>query len=177
MQTSIFQGEELVSFGERLATSDQFKALFKEGMDLVAEAAAYLDGQGREDVKLLPSAGALAYAVESMRLTTRLMQLASWLLLQRAVNEGELTPEEASAEKHKVRLSRQDTVSNEDMFAQLPLRLCELVDLSMRVQARVIHFDELIYQPLEARRKKTSRPSPVQSLIDQLKAAFGPARI
>jgi hypothetical protein len=31
------------------------------------------------------------YATESMRLTTRLMQLASWLLLQRAVNEGEIT--------------------------------------------------------------------------------------
>ena len=34
---------------------------------------------------------ALSYASESMRLTTRLMQLASWLLLQRAVAEGELS--------------------------------------------------------------------------------------
>ena len=34
-----------------------------------------------------------------MRLTTRLMQLASWLLLQRAVNEGEITAENARTEK------------------------------------------------------------------------------
>ena len=39
-----------------------------------------------------------------MRLTTRLMQLASWLLLHRAVNEGEMTLAQASKEKKKVRL-------------------------------------------------------------------------
>ena len=60
-------------------------------MDLVGAAAAYLDGAGREQAQALPRPAALAYAVESMRLTTRLMQIASWLLLQRAVNEGELT--------------------------------------------------------------------------------------
>ena len=40
-----------------------------------------------------------------MRLTTRLMQLASWLLLQRAVNEGELSAENARSEKEKVKFS------------------------------------------------------------------------
>ena len=39
-----------------------------------------------------------------MRLTTRLMQLASWLLLQRAVNEGDLSVEQASHERSKVKL-------------------------------------------------------------------------
>ena len=75
-----------------------FKALFKEGMTLVEDAAAYLDGPGRKEAKLLTRGDALAYASESMRLTTRLMQLASWLLLQRAVNEGELTFDQARTE-------------------------------------------------------------------------------
>jgi regulator of CtrA degradation len=39
-----------------------------------------------------------------MRLTTRLMQLASWLLLHRSVREGDMTPERAREEKHKIRL-------------------------------------------------------------------------
>ena len=52
----------------------------------------------------LTRSGSLSYATESMRLTTRLMQIASWLLLQRAVNEGEMTVEQASQEKAKVRL-------------------------------------------------------------------------
>src|SRR5262245_58194103 len=70
-----------VSFGERLAASQAFTALFREGMALVEETAAYLDGDGRQEAKALPRSAALAYATESMRLTTRLMQLASWLLL------------------------------------------------------------------------------------------------
>jgi regulator of CtrA degradation len=43
-----------------------------------------------------------------MRLTTRLMQVASWLLLQRAVNEGELTWSQAHADRLRVKLSRQE---------------------------------------------------------------------
>ena len=45
-------------------------------------------GAGREQAKALERNDSLAYAAESMRLTTRLMQIASWLLLRRAVAEG-----------------------------------------------------------------------------------------
>ena len=45
---------------------------------------------------------ALGYAAESMRLTTRLMQVASWLLVQRAVREGEMPPEAACAEAYRL---------------------------------------------------------------------------
>ena len=34
-----------VSFGEKLAASDAFNEMFREGMGLVEEAAAYLDGE------------------------------------------------------------------------------------------------------------------------------------
>ena len=43
----------------------------------------------RIESRTLPREASFCYATESMRLTTRLMQLASWLLLQRAVNEGD----------------------------------------------------------------------------------------
>ena len=82
---------ETVAFGQKLAASQAFSVLFREGMALVEETAAYLDGAGRQDAKKLDRSAALTYATESMRLTTRLMQLASWLLLHRAVNEGEMS--------------------------------------------------------------------------------------
>jgi len=83
------QGETaLVQFSERLTNSAAFGTVFREGMDLVEETAAYLDGAGRTEAKALDRAVSLTYATESMRLTTRLMQLASWLLLHRAVKEG-----------------------------------------------------------------------------------------
>src|SRR5436309_14915537 len=95
-------GTEAVSFGERLAASQHFSDLFRDGMTLVEETASYLDGPGRQESKKLDRSAALAYATESMRLTTRLMQLASWLLLHRAVKEVEMSLAQANKEKTKV---------------------------------------------------------------------------
>src|SRR5499425_2096569 len=108
MSDELAHDAEPVSFGEKLASSQSFTALFREGMALVEETAAYLDGPGRRESKILERRGALAYATESMRLTTRLMQLASWLLLHRAVKEGEMSLAQASKEKSKVKLSSVD---------------------------------------------------------------------
>ncbi len=164
-------GQDPVSFVERLAGSDAFKSLFREGMNLVEEAAAYLDGPGRAEAKALPRAEALAYASESMRLTTRLMQLASWLLLQRAVNEGEMTQTQAASEKHKVKLSNQDIATAADVFQGLPVRLRDLVAQSMRLQARIIHLDQLLYARAEAQLPPVAS-SPVADQIERLRMAF-----
>jgi len=169
--TSLFTTEMPVSFGAKLAASDQFMALFKEGMDLVGDAAAYLDGAGREQAQALPRPAALAYAVESMRLTTRLMQIASWLLLQRAVNEGELTRAEASSEKRRIRLSRQDAVSTDELLLALPRRLCEFIEMSLRLQARIRHLDALIHRA-DGEIARKPPPSPVEGQIALLRAAF-----
>src|SRR3954467_12183350 len=88
----MFRGRgEPIDFGKTFVQSDAFRALFREGMSLVEETAAYLDGPGREESRKLNRQTSLSYASESMRLTTRLMQIASWLLVQRAVAEGEIT--------------------------------------------------------------------------------------
>src|SRR3977135_3707749 len=119
-----------VSFGERLANSDVFAALFRDGMALVEETASYLDGPGRTESKKLERSAALAYATESMRLTTRLMQLASWLLLHRAVKEGEMSLAQANKEKAKVKLSL-DNRADADTLRLLPERLIELIERSL----------------------------------------------
>jgi regulator of CtrA degradation len=133
-----------ISFAEKMVASDGFKALFSEGMALVEATASYLDGDGRKDSRELQRGAALAYASESMRLTTRLMQITSWLLLQRAVNEGELTRMEAETEHRKVRLQPSETASAPEMLALLPAKLNELIQHSIRLQARIIKLDELL---------------------------------
>ena len=108
-----------------------------------------------------------------MRLTTRLMQIASWLLLQRAVNQGEITRAQAASDKHKVRLSQQELASNPDVFAHLPQKLRDLAIHSLRLQARVIHLDQLIYGRCGAT-LATRRSSPVEAQLQQLRNAFAP---
>ena len=159
-----------ISFVQRLASSDSFKALFKEGMALVEESAGYLDGAGRDESRQLRRVVAMAYASESMRLTTRLMQLASWLLLQRAVNEGEMTAAQAASEKHKVRLARQEVACPPEVFEELPPRLRALSHKSMRLQARIIHLDQSL---LVARSQEGEvPPSPIAGQVERLRIAF-----
>src|SRR5688500_10336838 len=138
------QGAGPVSFSEKLASSQAFAGLFKEGMALVEETASYLDGEGRQDSKKLERSAALAYATESMRLTTRLMQLASWLLLHRAVKEGEMTLTQANREKTKVKLTAADPGA-EDMIEKLPQQLQDLIARSMSLQTRVRRLDSSIH--------------------------------
>src|SRR5262245_15979229 len=134
-----------VSFGERLASSQVFADLSRAGMALGEEPAAYLDGPGSGESKKLPRNGALAYATESMRLTTRLMQLASWLLLHRAVKEGEMSLAQASKEKAKVKLSAGD-YSDEQNLKLLPERLRMLIQRSKTLQIAVRRLDATIHE-------------------------------
>jgi regulator of CtrA degradation len=156
-----------VSFGEKLASSQVFADLFRDGMALVEETATYLDGPGRQESKRLERNGALAYATESMRLTTRLMQLASWLLLHRAVKEGEMSLAQASKEKAKVKLSAADQ-SDEHNLRLLPERLRALIQRSKALQSAVRRLDATIHAPAP----RLDRGNPVERQLGLLKAAF-----
>jgi regulator of CtrA degradation len=158
----------LVLFSERLTNSAAFGTLFREGMDLVEETAAYLDGDGRSEAKALERSVSLTYATESMRLTTRLMQLASWLLLHRAVKEGEMTLTQANREKTKVKLSAADPGSDE-MIEKLPQRLQELIARSMALQAKVRRLDTTIHAPVA---EHAAIGNPLVPQLNRLKAAF-----
>jgi regulator of CtrA degradation len=138
---------ETIAFGDRFAGSETFRDLFREGMTLVEQTAAYLDGPGRAASRELSRSGALSYTTESMRLTTRLMQVASWLLLQRAVNEGELTPELANNEKNKVKLDGPAGSQRGPALEDLPEDLIALIERSIRLQERVQHLDQAMYGP------------------------------
>jgi len=127
------------------ARSEMFERTFREGMALVEETAAYLDGPGRAAAKRLSRAAALAYAGESMRLTTRLMQVASWLLVQRAVREREIGLSEAGSEKYRL-TSRTD--GPDAAFAgadELPAALQALASKAGALYERVRRLDETIY--------------------------------
>lgn len=148
------------------AASELFERTFREGMELVEEVAAYLDGDGRRESKLLSRATALAYASESMALTTRLMQMASWLLVQRAVREGDMTPEVACDARYRLAAPRPRT---EPSHADLPIALVEHVVRAERLYERALHLDRRMYVDMEA----DAPVNPVLSQMDRLTAAFG----
>lgn len=159
---------DLVLLSERITNSPAFGTLFRDGMDLVEETAAYLDGPGRTEAKALERSVSLSYATESMRLTTRLMQLASWLLLHRAVKEGEMTLHQANREKTKVKLTAADP-GPDDIITKLPERLQDLVARSMALQSKVRRLDVTIHTPAS---EHLSIGNPLVPQMNMLKAAF-----
>jgi regulator of CtrA degradation len=138
----------LNAYGRRVldfAQSELFERTFKEGMSLVEETASYLDGPGRAASKRLSREAALAYAGESMRLTTRLMQVASWLLVQRALRDGNMTLAEAAHEKYRFSGRESEEPGAFLAIEELPADLRALMRRSDRLYERVRRLDERMY--------------------------------
>lgn len=163
-----------IDFMSRFTSSEQFEKVFKEGMALVEETANYLDGPGRQDARQLDRHGAVAYATESMRLTTRLMQLASWLLLQRAIGAGEMSQEEARKEKHRINLG--DIGRGNDLAGadQLPKGLLDIIERSLSLHQRVLKLDVMLN--MQAKAEASPAPSPVNDQLDRIAAVFKAGR-
>ena len=162
-----------IDFFARFTASETFDKVFKEGMGLVEETANYLDGLGRQDARLLDRHGAIAYATESMRLTTRLMQLASWLLLQRAIAAGEMTTEDARKEKHRINLSdigRGNALTGSE---QMPEALKDLVERSLRLHMRVQKLDAMLNVQSKS---EPAAQSPMSQQLDRIASVFKVAR-
>jgi len=129
--------------GPHLVASRDFIRLYTHGMGLIEEVASYLDGEGRAHSRGLSREAGFLYATESMRLTTRLMQMASWLLLQRAVQEKEMSAQSARAEKSKVKFSATPSQRGGPGWDELPEQFLDYIGQGDRLFERVVKFDIL----------------------------------
>lgn len=171
-----------ISFGERFAASDQFDAIFREGMALVERTAAYLDGPGRKEAKALPTPAAMLYANESMRLTKRLLQLASWLMIRRDHKEGKISPQVMRRKLISVSLTEPGRISHVKDFHTLPEGLRSLIVASFALNDRIVRLDQAmqvkIQHPdgLEAA-VDAVLASPVQAQVSRIERAFSRQRL
>ncbi|HSZ12028.1 MAG TPA: DUF1465 family protein [Rhizomicrobium sp.] len=148
--------------------SAMFSRTFDEGMALVEETARYLDGRGRQEASDLPRRGAMLYAGESMRVTTRLMQAASWLLVQRAVHEGEMSVADASSDRYRLGSKEICFGGRTDGLELLPPTLCDLLERSDNLYRRIARLDDELFG-------NARRESAVHGQMNRLEQAFSEA--
>lgn len=146
-----------------------FTRLYDEGMALIERTADYIDGDGKIASRTLSSEASSLYAAEAMRMSTRLMQVASWLLLFRAAREKEMSEEQIKLEKAKVCLNTPSLGESSGHWQELPAAFRHLVELSIRIEERVRHMDQDVESALTS---QTAQTNPVNSQINLLKAAF-----
>lgn len=162
-----------VSFVEHFARSEQFDQIFRSGMELVEDTAAYLDRAGRREAKGLGPALAVVYATESMRLTTRLLELASWLLIRRAIKSGEMSVEEARVKRRRIRLTTIGRPGHVKEYAELPEKLRTLIEASFSLNDRIVQLDHALERPAIVMTRARG-VDPVGTQIAEIAAAFTP---
>ncbi len=153
-------------FRTRTDDREEFFALFREGMALVERTANYLDGPGRRESKCLQPYIALAYATESMRLTTRLTQLATWLLARRAILNGDAVPPGSSA-INPLELPPISRVRGSRGYDELPAQLRELIEEAYRFHQKLSRFGGY-----GRRRGERKVQNPVARQMAQIQSAF-----
>lgn len=143
-----------------------FNRIFSEGMALVEESASYLDGPGRAMSSDLTREAGLTYAAWSMELTTRLMQAASWLVMQKAVRDGEMRRDDARHPKYRIVRDAPALDAEAQRGRGLPNQFLDLVERSEALYEQICRLDRALYveggQPVE---------SPVRKQLNQLQAA------
>ena len=143
-----------------------FERTFDEGMALVEETARYLDGKGREEARTLPRKAAMLYAGESMRVTTRLMQAASWLLVQRAVRDGDMDRSDALHDRYRLGSREICLGVCAEETDELPAQLQDLLGRSDNLYRRIARLDDVLFGSAEA-------PPGARGQMDTLAQAFG----
>jgi len=128
-----------------------FDTVFTRGMALVEETASYLDGPGRDQSKTLPREASLTYSAWSMELTTRLMQAASWLVMQKAVRDGEMRREDANSRKYRIRRDEPPLDPVAQQGSGLPPRFLELVGRTEALYEQICRLDEALYRATSAK--------------------------
>ena len=141
-------------------------------MALVERTASYLDGPGRKEAKSLTGSAGVLYATESMRLTTRLLDLASWLLIRRARHEGEITEEEAQKKRRRVKLQAFGRPSHVKGFSGLPDGLKGLIEESFALHDRISQLDRAMSKGQENDALTAPMANPVAQQVGLLERAF-----
>jgi regulator of CtrA degradation len=114
-------------------------SLYMEAMLLADEARSYFDEAGKGDREGLSPLDRVAFSCESLKVTTRLMHIIAWLLTQRAVETGELTPREALDPSRRLGTA---PVTDKALLTQLPPAAAGLIAASIDLHRRVARLDD-----------------------------------
>ena len=136
-------------------------SLYVEAMVLTDEARAYFDSSGRDERLALDPMVRVGFACESLKVTTRLMQVVAWLMTRRALAAGELPEPIGGAGERRL---GEAPVSDEALIEQLPDSAVALIRASQELYDRIRRID--------CGSAPEFQPSPARSLLGRLQRSL-----
>jgi regulator of CtrA degradation len=139
--------------------------LYQESMTLAEDARDYFDHVGQWDRKRLGPMDRVLFSCESLKVTTRLMHVISWLLVRKAVMAGEMRADEAMSSDR--RLGRASTTSTEESprIKTLPPESQRLITKSQELYLRIKRLEESLGED-------EKHDGPARGLQQKLMASF-----
>lgn len=131
------------------------------------EARSYFDGCAALDEGVNDPLRRVAFACESLKVTTRLMHIIAWLLSQRAWQRGEIGDVDLSDEKY--RLGRA-TQTDPALAATFPFAARSLIEASQELYDRVARLQDRM--DVMTGPTAPGGTSPAHALLDRLNTAF-----
>ena len=136
-------------------------SLYVEAMLLADEARGYFDEIGRDERDALTALNRVAFSCESLKVTTRLMHIIAWLLTQRAVDSGELSPGDAMRPSRRLGEAPE---TDDAVLAVMPAQAVVIMVTSIDLFRRVARLDLALEAPVAH--------SPARNMMDRLAHAF-----
>lgn len=120
-----------------------FNKTYGDAVDLLVEARNYVAFRKSSDSRDLDMEARLLVSQETLRITSRLTQVMAWLLSQRAVQHGEMTPEEALSDAFAI---SGESVCADDRWTRderLPEAVRSLLERSLNLYNRVRRLEDM----------------------------------
>ncbi|MBL4800994.1 MAG: DUF1465 family protein [Emcibacter sp.] len=135
---------------------------YREAMELTEDVASYLE-QKNEKLRgfNLEVPSEVHYASESMRVSTCLMQVMSWFLVQKGVASGEISKEEAGALKFRLGAEDICLAKVDNRSGNLPETFVTFLEKSQNLYRQVARMDRMVYG-------SRNKENPVHHLFEKL---------
>ena len=126
-----------------------FDKTYNEALALTEETHAYLSEIQGNTVGSASPVDDLCLRCEAFRLTTRLMQVVAWLLIQRAIHAGEMSASEV-AEGDQYRLGAMAVCRDDSHHRHpaIPATMTDMLDRSLNLYIQIERLDELMHHSI-----------------------------
>jgi len=121
-----------------------FTRTYDETLAMIVEARnymAFVEPRQRHQLDGLPD---LRFSCEALRVTSRLTQVMAWLMLQRAVQDGEIPSEEVCRDCNRLAGQEVCLDNTADDDETLPSGLRSLLSRSYHLYRRVSRLEEMV---------------------------------
>ena len=117
---------------------------YDDAMALLLEARNYVAYHQEQEERGLAPRTRVRISYETMRVTARLTQSMAWLLTQKAVQSGELSPEEAASDIYALSGHEVCLDTESDYCDDLPEGLKSLLNRSLTLYKRIDRLDDQV---------------------------------